>query len=126
MSRHVLVVENETAIQDVLCSILELAECDVERAADGAIALEKLATAAEAPDLIFLDLMMPNMNGTVFVEEMRRRHLCASTPIIVVSGDAHVREHVRKLGMDVFISKPFSITEVLDVVSALIDEPSKA
>ncbi len=122
MSRHVLVVENETAIQDVLCSILELADCDVERAADGAIALEKLA--ATPPDLIFLDLMMPTMNGTAFVQEMRRRQLCPTTPIILVSGDVQVREQARNLGMDVFISKPFSVNDVLDVVFALIGEPT--
>ncbi len=125
MSRRVLVVENETDIQEVLCSILELADCDVEIADDGAIALEKLATVTEAltPDLIFLDLMMPQMNGATFVHEMRQRALYPSTPIIVISGDIQVREQVRDLGMDVFISKPFSVIEVLDIVEALIGEP---
>jgi CheY-like chemotaxis protein len=125
MSRRVLVVENETDIQEVLCSILELADCDVEIAADGAVALEKLATTTEAmaPDLIFLDLMMPEMDGATFVHEMRQRALYPSTPIIVISGDIQVREQVRDLDMDVFISKPFSVNEVLDVVAALIGEP---
>ena len=130
MSRRVLIVENETEIQDVLCSILELAECkcEVERAANGAIALEKLTEATEetAPDLIFLDLMMPEMGGVTFVRELRKRELILDTPIIVISGDMHVREQVSKLGMDVFIGKPFSVNEVLDVVNALIGEPSHA
>ncbi len=130
MSRRVLIVENETEIQDVLCSILELAECkcEVERAANGAIALEKLTVATEktAPDLIFLDLMMPEMSGVTFVHELRKRAIFLNTPIIVVSGDMHVREQVSKLGMDVFIGKPFSVNEVLDVVNALIGEPSHA
>ncbi len=130
MSRRVLIVENETEIQDVLCSILELADCrcEVERAANGAIALEKLTEATEgtAPDLIFLDLMMPEMSGVTFVRELRKRELFLNTPIIVISGDMHVREQVSKLGMDVFIGKPFSVNEVLDVVNALIGEPSHA
>jgi len=128
MSRRVLIVENETEIQDVLSSILELAECEVERAVNGIVALEKLAVATEntVPDLIFLDLMMPEMSGATFVQEMRRRQLYPMTPIIVISGDMHVREEVSKLGMDVFISKPFSVNEVLDVVNALIGEPSNA
>ncbi len=130
MSRRVLIVENETEIQDVLCSILELAECkcEVERAANGAIALEKLTEATEnvAPDLIFLDLMMPEMSGATFVQELRKRELFPNTPIIVVSGDMQVRKQVSKLGMDVFIGKPFSINEVLVIVNALIGEPSHA
>ena len=130
MSRRVLIVENETEIQDVLCSILELAacECKVERAANGAIALEILTEATEltAPDLIFLDLMMPEMCGMTFVQQLRKRKLHSTVPIIVISGDMHVREQVRKIGLDVFIGKPFSIDEVLDVVNALIGEPIHA
>ncbi len=130
MSRRVLIVENETEIQDVLCSILELTECqcEVERAANGVIALEKLTKATEgtAPDLIFLDLMMPEMSGANFVQELRKRELFLDTPIIVISGDTQVREQVDKLGMDVFIGKPFSINEILDIVNALIGEPSHA
>ena len=130
MSRRVLIVENETEIQDVLCSILELTECqcEVERAANGVIALEKLTKATEgtAPDLIFLDLMVPEMSGANFVQELRKRELFLDTPIIVISGDTQVREQVDKLGMDVFIGKPFSINEILDIVNALIGEPSHA
>jgi DNA-binding response OmpR family regulator len=122
----VLIVENETEIQEVLCSILELAECEVERAANGAIALEKLTATPEsiAPDLIFLDLMMPKMSGVTFVQELRKHKRFLETPIIVVSGDMQVREQVNALGMDVFIGKPFSVNEVLDVVNALIGESS--
>lgn len=88
--------------------------------------MEKLLTATEsiAPDLIFLDLMMPEMSGTTFVHELRKRELFLDTPIIVISGDMQVREQVDKLGMDVFIGKPFSVTEVLDIVNALIGEPT--
>ncbi len=88
--------------------------------------MAKLATATEAtaPDLIFLDLMMPEMSGATFVQELRKQKLHAEIPIIIISGDMRVREQVRNLGMDVFIAKPFSVNEVLDVVNAFLGEPS--
>ena len=127
MAKRILVVEDEVAVQDVLCSILELAQCDVEVAENGIVALEKLTQAvaqATTPHLIFLDLLMPSMDGTAFVHELRRRQLCPTVPIIVISGDFQAREQVRDLDMDIFIGKPFGINEVLDVVTALVPEPS--
>ncbi len=128
MMRRVLVVENEVEIQDVICSILELAECkcEVVRAENGVTALEQLTNATPAPDLIFLDLMMPEMDGVSFVREVRKRNLYTNIPIIVISGDMGVREQVSNLNMDVFIEKPFSVNEVLDIVNALIAEPVHA
>jgi two-component system phosphate regulon response regulator PhoB len=128
MAKRILVVEDEVAVQDVLCSILELAQCEVEVAENGSVALEKLTQAvakATTPHLIFLDLLMPHMDGTTFVHELRRLHLCPDIPIIVISGDARVREQVRNLDMDIFIGKPFGIHEVLDVVNALVPKASR-
>ncbi len=128
MAKRILVVEDEVAVQDVLCSILELAQCDVEVAENGIVALEKLTQAvaeAATPHLIFLDLLMPHMDGTAFVHELRRRQLCPDVPIMVISGDVQAREQVRNLDMDIFIGKPFSIHEVLAVVHALVPEPSR-
>ncbi len=127
MAKRVLVVEDEVAVQDVLRSILELVQCDVEVAENGIVALEKLTQAAAratTPHLILLDLLMPHMDGVAFVQELRRRQLCSTVPIIVISGDAQAREQVRDLAMDIFIGKPFGINEVLDIVNALVPEPS--
>src|SRR5579863_5781590 len=116
MRKRVLIVENEVDTQDTLQSILEMANCDVEVASDGLVALEKLGGTLK-PDLIFLDLMMPRMDGYTFVQELRGREICTSVPIVVISGDSQIRQMVKKMGMDVFISKPFEIDEVLDIVN---------
>ena len=120
MRKRVLIVENEVDTQDTLQSILEMANCDVEVASDGLVALEKLGGTLK-PDLIFLDLMMPRMDGYTFVQELRGREICTSVPIVVISGDSQIRQMVKKMGMDVFISKPFEIDEVLDIVNALVE-----
>lgn len=120
MRKRVLVVENEADIQNILQAILEQGNCEVDVASDGLDALEKLET-EEAPDLIFLDLMMPRMDGYSFVQEMRRRQLCPEVPIIVLSGDMQVRQQVSQMGMEVFISKPFTVDEVLDIATALLE-----
>lgn len=122
MRKRVLVVEDEGDIQNVLRSILELAECEVQVASDGIAALELLEQNGP-PDLIFLDLMMPKMDGMSFAQVLRKQEVYKDVPIIVVSGDAHVRERVDELNLEVFIGKPFSIDEILDFVEALLGEP---
>lgn len=121
MRKRVFVVEDEGDIQNVLRSILEMAECEVQVASNGVAALELVARDGP-PDLIFLDLMMPKMDGMSFVQELRKQEKYAKIPIIVISGDADVRERVDELDMDVFIAKPFSVDEVLDFVEAFLDE----
>ena len=122
MRKRVLVVEDEGDIQNVLRSILELAECEVQIASHGIAALEQLEKNGP-PDLIFLDLMMPQMDGTTFVRTLRKQEKYHDVPVIVISGDANVRERVDKMDMDVFIAKPFSIDEILDYVEAFLGEP---
>jgi two-component system chemotaxis response regulator CheY len=124
MQKRVLVVEDEGDIQNVLRSILELAECEVQAASDGIAALELLKRMGP-PDLIFLDLMMPKMDGVSFVQTLRKQESYKDVPVIVLSGDAHVRERVDALNMDVFIAKPFSVDEILDFVEAFIGEPTQ-
>lgn len=119
MRKRVLVVENELDTQNTLQALLEMADCDVDVASDGIEALQKLENATK-PALIFLDLMMPRMDGYTFVQELRKKEAYLAIPIVVVSGDADVKKRVKQMGMDVFISKPFDIDEVLDVVDALV------
>jgi len=121
MRKRVLIVEDEGDIQNVLRSILELADCEVQVASHGLVALELLEKDGP-PDLIFLDLMMPMMDGVSFVQELRKQEKYAHIPVIVMSGDAHVRERVDEMDMDVFIAKPFSVDEVLDFVEAFLGE----
>jgi PAS domain S-box-containing protein len=78
-----LIVEDDGDVRDVTRRILELAGWTVEEAGNGRIALERLATFR--PGIILLDLMMPEMDGFQFVEELRKHPEWKSIPVVVVT-----------------------------------------
>lgn len=84
--RSILVVEDDEAIRSTLASVLETEGYRALTAENGRQALEILrAGGCEAPCLILLDLMMPEMNGWEFLEIRRKADVIASIPVIVIS-----------------------------------------
>jgi signal transduction histidine kinase/DNA-binding response OmpR family regulator/HAMP domain-containing protein len=79
----VLVVEDDAAMRDILRRVLEKAGWAVTEAANGREALE--CVAAHRPELILLDLMMPEIDGFTFVEELRQQEAWRSIPVVVVT-----------------------------------------
>ncbi len=89
MAKSILIVEDEEAVRELEKFILEQHGYDVMEAKDG---LEGLAKAEfRRPDLILLDLMMPDVSGGRMFDEMKRNKTTIGIPIIVVTGkpDAH-------------------------------------
>jgi signal transduction histidine kinase/CheY-like chemotaxis protein len=80
---HVLVIEDEADMRNILRRMLERAGWVVTEAANGHEALERLAE--DRPHLILLDLMMPEMDGFVFVEVLRQQDAWRSIPVVVVT-----------------------------------------
>jgi CheY-like chemotaxis protein len=118
MDKRVLVVDDDEAIRDVLQVVLESAEYSVDVAADGLVALMKLEAGAK-PDLILLDVMMPRMDGITFVRELQQRGLRHAIPIVLLSAHIRTKEAVSHMGLEGFISKPFEIDDVLNLVERL-------
>ena len=81
---HVLVIDDDVTVRRGMRLALEPAGWKVTEAENGRIALDRLA--ATRPDAIILDLMMPEMDGFEFLEELRRRADWRDTPIVVVTG----------------------------------------
>ena len=81
--RPVLVVEDDPATREMLRRLLEKEHCDALEAENGRVGLERLAE--QIPQLILLDLMMPEMNGFQFLEEMRANPDWREIPVIVVT-----------------------------------------
>jgi two-component system alkaline phosphatase synthesis response regulator PhoP len=118
VSAHVLVVEDEGALADVLRDNLEAEGYRVSLAADG-VAGERAWTRA-APDLVVLDVMLPALDGYGLCE--RRRAAGDATPVLFLSARGEPEDRVRGLrsGGDDYLAKPFHLPEFLLRVDALL------
>jgi DNA-binding response OmpR family regulator len=114
---RVLVVEDDEGIREMLKYNLTTAGFSVQEASDGASGLRTARTAR--PDLILLDLMLPGMSGFDFCRALRKS---SRVPIIMITAkDAEIDKIVGlELGADDYITKPFSIREVLARVNAVL------
>jgi len=113
---RVLVVDDEPQILRALRINLQARQYDVVTAADGAEALH--AAASVHPDLLILDLGLPDIGG---VEVIRKLRTWTPIPIVVLSGRADSRDKVDALdaGADDYVTKPFSIDELLARIRAV-------
>ena len=121
---RVLVVDDEATIRDLLSGSLRFAGFEVVMAANGAEALR--AAARSRPDLILLDVMMPDGDGF----EVARR-LCADPggiPVVFLTARDEVADRVAglNLGADDYVTKPFSLDEVLARVQAVLKRTRQA
>ena len=111
----VLIIEDEKNIQTFMGKILKRQEYRVLYADTGAQGLEIIRS--QCPDIILLDLGLPDMNGFEIIREVRT---WTSTPIIVISARTAEQEKVSALdlGADVYITKPFGTSELLARIRA--------
>jgi DNA-binding response OmpR family regulator len=113
----ILVVEDETALSDLIRSHLEREGHAVEQAFDGK---QALASADRArPDLVILDWMLPGLDGLEVCKQLRRKHLM---PILMLTARGEVADRVTGLqvGADDYLRKPFSIVELAARVGSLL------
>src|SRR5581483_1382327 len=116
-SGTILVIEDDTDTRDMLSEAFRMEGYRVLAAGDCARALEEAA--AEAPDLIVLDLVLPGQDRVPCAEELRRRGLRLGVPVLIVSADARVAEKARELGAEGYLAKPFELDELLGQAARL-------
>jgi two-component system, OmpR family, KDP operon response regulator KdpE len=116
-SLNVLVVEDEPAMRRLLCTILEAQGHTVTEAAGGRSGLE-MARNSQPPDLLLLDLTLPDIGGFKIIEELRASG--PALPIIVLSnrGDESAKVTALDLGADDYVAKPFGAQELLARIRA--------
>ena len=117
MSTRILVVDDEPSVRDLLAYNLRKAQYDVLLAADGRSAL-RLAR-DEKPDLILLDLMLPQIDGLDVCRELRRE---GSVPIIMLTALGEETDRVvgLEVGADDYLTKPFSMRELMARIKAVL------
>jgi two-component system response regulator RegX3 len=115
----VLVIEDDLSIADPLLAGLRRAGFETAHASSGAAALAMLATAAEAPGCVLLDLGLPDLDGA---EVCRRVRATAQVPIIVVSARSEEIDRVMllELGADDYVVKPFGMRELVARIRAVM------
>jgi CheY-like chemotaxis protein len=119
--RTILVVDDEQEIVAVVRTRLEQNGYNVRCAYSGLHVFAALA--AQKPDLILLDIMMPQMDGLEVLTRLRENSDTASIPVIFLTAMVHDEDLRRgyKMGAKYYITKPFTSTQVLEGINLILD-----
>jgi len=117
----VLVIDDSPTIVALLKRMLQQNQFEVLEAFDAESGIE--IARREVPGLIFLDIVLPGMDGFNALRTLRRDPATKHVPIIMISGNAQATEqfYVQRIGADDFMKKPFSRAEVFNRIEALLD-----
>jgi DNA-binding response OmpR family regulator len=117
MTRKILVVDDTRNVQMMLNDFLSNQDFEVLLASDGREALDVVHQTN--PDLILLDIMMPNMDGYQFISQLRR---ASTTPVIMITAKLQEADmiHGFDLGADDYLTKPFRLRELLVRMRAVL------
>lgn len=119
---RVLVIDDSATVCAALKKILKSAKLTVDQAMDAESGLIQVKT--QRPDLIFLDIVLPRMNGFSALRNLRRDPDTRDIPVIMISGNEMATEQFfgSAIGADDFMKKPFSRYEVFARIERLLDD----
>ncbi len=117
---HILVIDDDPAIAELVSINLEMAGYYVNHAEDG-VKGQALAVQIQ-PDLVILDLMLPKVDGFTVCQRLRRDARTSDIPVLVLSALGRIQDKVDSFnaGADDYLNKPFEIEEMLARVRALL------
>ncbi len=120
MQQTILIVEDDTAIREMVASSVAAADFDVIECAESSHALHRIGD--RLPDLILLDWMLPGQSGIDFARQLKRDDATADIPIIMLTakGEEHDKLRGFDAGIDDYLSKPFSTRELIARIKAVL------
>jgi len=122
-SKNILLVDDEVGLLEIMGHSLEHEGYNVVKAQSGLEALEKLKSVN--PDLIILDVNMPQMGGIEFYQKICGADNLPKYPILVLTARADLEELFKELNIDGFIAKPFQIDILLNEVKTIIQSKDR-
>ena len=114
MSKKILVIDDEPDIREILRLRLQANQYEVLTASDGRQGLRLLAE--QRPDVIVLDVMMPNMDGVTFIGELKKIEAVKNTPVIVLTAKEMMEDLLVLEGIKDCIVKPFQAEQLLETI----------
>lgn len=123
MKPLVLLVDDEPNLRDLLRQMLELGGYEVVEAEDGLDAINQLKQ--KTPNIMILDVMMPNLDGVTLCKKLRATTRFADLPIIMLSGKTQYQAVQEGLaaGANLYLCKPITVDELIQSVRGLLAVP---
>ena len=118
-AKDILIVEDEQALCELLVDVLAGEGHIARKASNGRDALQLISL--KRPDLIFLDMMMPVMDGWQFLTELRANSAWADIPVVLMTAVYDMSSLERKTGARAILSKPFDIELIIEAVRLFAD-----
>ena len=126
MALRVLVVEDNDLNRKLFCDLLKAHGFAVEPVADGLAAIDQAI--AFRPDLIIMDIQLPNISGISLIESLKLDERLANIPVLAVTAYAGKgdEERIRSAGANAYLSKPVSINAFMSAVNSLVENRAAA
>jgi CheY-like chemotaxis protein len=119
--KRILIVDDEPMIRELVADVVREAGYRVDAAGNGAEALQVMRR--HVPHAIVLDLMMPILDATGFIELKQLDQRFAAIPILVVTAAYGAHEIAKRLGAQACLTKPFEVDELVEQIDALVGGP---
>lgn len=119
MTAHLLVVDDQPAVREILAAMLDLAGYTVRQASNGSEAVR--AMGREAFDLVLLDVHLPGNSGWEILQQLRS--ISPAQRVVMISDERH-EDEARARGADGFLAKPYRRTALEDTVQEILARPA--
>jgi CheY-like chemotaxis protein len=114
----ILVVDDDQPILALMQNVLREFKFDTFVASSGAAAISMAKK--ERPDLILLDMKMPQMSGEEAIQAIRAEPGLSQVPILILSGEQVSRREIEQVGADGAVQKPFDLTELISQIHSYV------